>query len=1101
MTTRDASRESGGSAGQAGSGGRHVSVLSAVAEAVGTSLDLATSLERALETAMQLIGLEAGIIRLWDEERGALVAWAARGLPPGFLERIACLRPERGRAGLVFRTGQPIFIEDGARPPRTSRRSRDVQTYACVPIRSADRILGTLSIGSRTRRQFAPGDPELLSALGTILGLAVLNGLLVRRLRRRADEVEGLVLASQALASSLEPDAVLSAIVRCASEVADVPYCTLMRLDEQGEHVEFRAKVGMPEPGDQAEHLWLHQGLSRLVATEGRPIAIPDLATDPRAGDPGRVQASGLVSFLGIPIRTKDQLIGVLCLFTTRRREFGREELGLISSFADLSAAALDRARLLRKARRRQEEAEALAEIGRALSSSLHPDQVLQAIVHHARGLLKCDLANVGIYDPVQGVLRSRASVGHRHPESVGLVVRPGQGMSGRVLQTGEPLVTDDYLNDPRFSHDFDDWARAEGTVTELVAPVKKGEEVLGVLWVVNRSPRPFTERDREILMQLAGHAAIALENARLYQQERDHVARLRGLVEVTEAINAKVASLDVLQAVVDGAVASMGADAGILYLYDEIQEQLQAAVVCRIDPALIPEMRFRLGESLTGRAALWRRPVVSADILADLELEPDLELARKDGCRGLVTVPLLREDRLIGALSFIHTQPHVFSAMEVELATLLAGHAAIALENARLYREGAERAERLERSLRELQALQEQLVRTEKLRALGEMASGVAHDFNNLLGIVLARAQLLTSFTDDPEIRSSLAVIEKAALDGAATVRRLQEFTRPRGGEEFEPVLVPELIEDVLNLTQGRWKREAERQGISYRMRRALAPVPPILGNAAELREALTNLVLNALDAMPAGGELSVEVEAVPGRQLLLLPRTPGGPSTPEVEAVEISIRDSGTGMTEEVQRRAFDPFYTTKGTRGTGLGLSVVYGIVTRHGGQVILESAPGRGTTVSLRLPAAFGVAAKTETPAPLAAVAGPAARVLVIDDEADIREVILDILGRAGYRVEVAVDGHQGLAKFDADRFDMVLTDLGMPRLSGWEVADAVKARSPETPVVLITGWGATVSDEQLAAHRIDRLLAKPFRLQDLAASVGEVLARARQATRR
>ncbi|MBI2163902.1 MAG: GAF domain-containing protein [candidate division NC10 bacterium] len=1051
---------------------------------------------------------------------------------------------------------------------------------------------------------------------------------------------------------------------------------------------------------------------------------------------------------------------------------------------------------------------EVSAEIGRALSSSLHPDQVLQSIVEHARRLLLCDVANVGIYDPVEGVLRSRAIIGHRDPGSEELVVRPGQGISGLVLQTGEPFATDDYLNDPRFSHAFDDWARAEGTVTELVVPVKRDDKVVGVLWAVNRSPRPFTARDRDLLVQLASHAAIALENARLYQQERDHVARLRALVEVSETINSQVASLDVLQVVIDRAVAGMDADEGILYLYHEAQECLQAAVVCGIAPALIPEMRFRIGESLTGRAALWRRPVLCADVLADPDLEPNLDLARRDGCRGILTLPLLREDRLIGALSFIHTHPHRFSPAEVEMATLLAGHAAIALENARLYktirrelterqhaeealrqterryrnlfedapvmyvvtgeregdpiildcnalflrtvgytraevlgrplaafytpasrhhllegggyqqalkgeftaaerqlvtrggqiietllqalpavdaegrvtgthamyvditerkrsaealaertrrleavravteeitreldfatllglinqgaaqlvgavsgtvflwdegarvlipqawygmgewqrevrlrlgeavvgtvaqrreglivndyrispdahpltlertaiaavlaepllyhdrlvgviavhheeagqaftpqdretlalfasqaaaaienarlyREGAERAARLERSLRELQALQGQLVRTEKLRALGEMASGVAHDFNNLLGIVLARAQFLSSLVDDPQVRSGLAVIEKAALDGAVTVRRLQEFTRPRGGEEaFEPVPVAELIEDVLNLTQGRWKREAERQGMRYRIHRALAPVPPVLGDAAELREALTNLILNALDAMPAGGELTVEAQAVAGRQLLLLPHAPGGASTPEVEAVEIRIRDTGSGMTEDVQRRVFDPFFTTKGARGTGLGLSVVYGIVTRHGGEVLLDSAPGRGTTVSLRLPAASEVPRRAAAPVAPAAVAIPGTRVLVIDDEVDIREVIADVLGRAGYTVEVAADGHQGLEKFGSGQFDLVITDLGMPHASGWKVADAVKARSPGTPVVLITGWGATVSEEQLAAHQIDRLLAKPFRLEDLAASVTEAVTRAR-----
>jgi len=381
--------------------------------------------------------------------------------------------------------------------------------------------------------------------------------------------------------------------------------------------------------------------------------------------------------------------------------------------------------------------------------------------------------------------------------------------------------------------------------------------------------------------------------------------------------------------------------------------------------------------------------------------------------------------------------------------------------------------------------------VRSEKLRALGEMASGVAHDFNNVLGAILARTQLLRASATDPLLVEELGIVERAALDGAATVRRLQDFTRVRTDRTSQPVDLAQVVEDCLSLTRGRWRDEAARAGQRFELVTQLVAVPPVAGQASELREALTNLILNALDAMPAGGTLALETRV----------------DLPASE-VAIEVRDTGHGMTEEVRARIFDPFFTTKGVRGIGLGLSVVYGIVQRHGGRIEIESQPGAGTAMRLVLPAMQEDAAALATDrgatgegSLLAALRGgaapgPALRVLVIDDEPSVRSLLCDLLRAAGHDAVDAPNGREGLERLNAGAaFDVVLSDLGMPDLSGWDVARAVAERPDPPPVILVTGWGIQLDDRTLAASSIAAVVAKPFTLEDVLGAVERVTRKA------
>jgi nitrogen-specific signal transduction histidine kinase/CheY-like chemotaxis protein len=387
-------------------------------------------------------------------------------------------------------------------------------------------------------------------------------------------------------------------------------------------------------------------------------------------------------------------------------------------------------------------------------------------------------------------------------------------------------------------------------------------------------------------------------------------------------------------------------------------------------------------------------------------------------------------------------------------------------LRGSRIEYQGRPAAECLLVDMTEAKRLRERLGETEKLRALGELASGVAHDFNNLLGAILGRAQLLRRRGLEREVDHDLAVIEKAAQDGRETVRRIQEFSRTRRDKTFEPVDLGEIVADALEITKTRWKDDALARKVQIRPEFERRPVPPVLGSASELREVFTNLILNAVDAMPQGGKLTFSCES-------------------QGDRVIAQVTDTGVGMTDEIRAHLFDPFFTTKGTRGMGLGMSVVYGIVTRHEGKVEVLTSLGKGTTFVLDFPAA------PERSVPVGGGDGAAlpqllrpGRILVVDDEPEVAAVVKDVLVGAGHTVDTAISGRDALQMIEVTPYDLVFTDLGMPDMSGWEVAEKINESKTGIQVALVTGWGTSLDESDAKRRGVEAVVHKPFEIDEL-----------------
>lgn len=405
-----------------------------------------------------------------------------------------------------------------------------------------------------------------------------------------------------------------------------------------------------------------------------------------------------------------------------------------------------------------------------------------------------------------------------------------------------------------------------------------------------------------------------------------------------------------------------------------------------------------------------------------------------------------------------------------------------------------AKQAEQAERHVEELshfiaeqERIREQFSQMEKLSALGELASGVAHDFNNTLAGILGRAQLILRTNDPEKIQRGLNIIIKTAEDGAKTVKRIQDFARQRRDHDFEPVSIDQILFDVSEITRPRWKDRAEASNVQITLDLQIRSKAKVMGDESELREVLVNMVFNAVDAMPQGGNLTLTAEDVG-------------------ETVVISVGDTGTGMAPEIKTRIFDPFFTTKGKAGMGLGLAVSFGIIRRHEGSVEVDSEVGVGTRFRISLPKAQvtdePISLELEPQPPKLVIETPhmsatrsfegyQTRILVVDDEEVVRELLRDLLESEGCRVYLAPGGREALNLFKAQQFDGVFTDVGMPGMSGWELAHAIRQRNETIPIAVVTGWGEAVGSDEQREARVNWVVTKPFRAERISELVQEI----------
>jgi signal transduction histidine kinase/CheY-like chemotaxis protein len=368
-----------------------------------------------------------------------------------------------------------------------------------------------------------------------------------------------------------------------------------------------------------------------------------------------------------------------------------------------------------------------------------------------------------------------------------------------------------------------------------------------------------------------------------------------------------------------------------------------------------------------------------------------------------------------------------------------------------------------------EQKRLQDLVIRTEKLRAIGEMAAGIAHDFNNLLSSILGWSDLMMLGGTPERLRDCAVAIHQAAVDGTETVKRIQEYTRMGDATEQGPINLNEIALGAIELARPRLQERMQKQNIDINIKAETVDIPAVRANASDLREVLLNMIFNAIDAMPRGGDIIVRTGQDGDRTF-------------------ISISDTGVGMPEAIRERVFDPFFTTKGSAGSGMGLSVAYGIIARHGGEITVSSKPSAGSTFTIFLPASR----EEDTPNDEEPVEPPAPRkIILVDDDRRVLNAIRALLVSDRHTVSAFSNGKDALAALATGDYDMIITDLGMPDMNGWEVAARAKEIAPHTPILLLTGWSDDLPPDRLKELGFAAILNKPCRLSQLRRTIASV----------
>jgi DNA-binding response OmpR family regulator/signal transduction histidine kinase len=577
------------------------------------------------------------------------------------------------------------------------------------------------------------------------------------------------------------------------------------------------------------------------------------------------------------------------------------------------------------------------------------------------------------------------------------------------------------------------------------------------------------------------------VERKQAQSKLQEQLGRLDLLYRITRAISEHQDLQSIFQVVIRRLEEDLPIDFGCVCLYQQDTEALKTVSIGVKNRAVGNELVLSR-ETGIGIEANGLRKVVGGQLVYEPDLSqvkyPFAQRLARGGLHSLVIAPLLAEGTISGVLIAARQQPRAFASADCEFLRQLSEHVALADRQARLH-------DNLQQAYNDLQRSQHTIMQQERLRALGQMASGVAHDINNAISPVALYTESLLEQEENISERGRkyLTTIRRAIEDVSQTVARMREFYRPHEPQlTLAHISLNQLIPQVLDLTRVRWRDDPQKRGLVINVNTELAAdLPAIEGAESEIRDALTNLIFNAVDAMPSGGTLTVRTTAV----------DPGPRDDSQVHGVvRLEVGDTGVGMDAETRRRCLEPFFTTKGERGTGMGLAMIYGMAQRHRAELNIDSEVGKGTIIRLDFPFAAGEKSPTVR-VPILKLPEQPSRLLLVDDDPLIIESLCNTLGHDGHTIVAADGGQAGIDTFvaavsDGTQFDAVITDLGMPYVDGRRVAAAVKAASPTTPVIMLTGWGQRLLDDNDLPQDVDRVLNKPPTLAELRRAIAELV---------
>lgn len=950
--------------------------------------------------------------------------------------------------------------------------------------------------------------------------------------RRRAEEAlaqqaqrEGMVhRISQAIRCSLDSHEIYKTAVRELGSYLAVDRCSLFMRDDRAtcamNVAEYHADGVQPAASDFAlAHL---QALIKALDETG-VLPFTDAANDKRIADLYRniLSKADVKSIMYVAIRVGDDVPAAFALSTTTHlREWNEADIAMAKAVADQTGIAIRQAELYQKAESTSIREALVNRLTTAIRASLRMPEVLSTATRELGHALAASRVHVflSVNEEVGSPLEHEylgADVKSIRPTPIG-----SDNPIGRRLSTSsEPLIIDDALNYHDESFGLSDYVRAHAERLNIRSQINypliiKGQ-FRGVLSIHQTDRiRRWTEDEVMLVEALAERLSIGIGQAELFEMVArgktewettfdamsdgififDRAGELKRVNRAGAAMEAVHPRLllgrkccDILRTSeeVEACVVEKAIETGRSVTIEITPERLNRPLLVSVEPvldetskalavvctardlselrkveavarehqsllnnilesaresiyAVDPEGNFKWCNTATLQGLGFQRNEFIGRPLLDMVYEGDRELVREKLAAALTGVAQTYEMRFFSHDGRLRHARVDNSPLVVEGKTT--GVLGIA------------------RDITEQKEERERAARADKLRALGQLASGVAHDFNNSLAAILGRAQLLRRQVNDPALVRNLDIIQTAAEDAAATVRRIQTFARKSPVKEFELLDVASLLNDSIEITRTRWENEARLRGLEYQVRLEAEEGQNTYGSASELREVFVNLIVNAVDAMPRGGKLFIM-----GRR--------------KDDRLQLQFSDNGMGMPEEVRQKIFEPFFSTKGAHGTGLGLSVSYSIIERHEGSISVESQPGSGTTFTIDLPAVMPESSFADVDVPTDEIAP--LRILVVDDEAPVRETLAEMLRAVNHQVELAGSGQEAVQKLRQGGFDFVFTDLAMPEMDGWETARLIRKDWPNIGIILVTGYGPTTEPPAGEEDLVDAIIGKPF----------------------
>ena len=941
---------------------------------------------------------------------------------------------------------------------------------------------------------------------------------------------------SQAIRCSLDSHEIYQTAVRELGSYLAVDRCSLFMRDDRARCAtnvaEYHAAGVKPAASDFAlSHL--QTLISALDKTGVLPFT--DAANDPRIVDlyQNILSKANVKSIMYVAIRVGDDVPAAFALSTTKEiRQWSEADIALAKAVADQTGIAIRQSQLYQKAESTSIREALVNRLTMAIRASLSLPEVLSTATLELGRALSASRVQLCLYDS-EGVNEpleyEYLGPGGRTVQNS--VINCDDPIGCRLSCSGQPLIVDDSQNYNDASNELMDYVRQRaqkfGVRSQIHHPIFINEQFRGSLCIYQTDRiRVWSEDEVALVEALAERIAIGIAQAELFEMvargktewettfdamsdgififdragelkrvnragaameslhprlllgrqccdilrtsEEDEACVVENALETGRSVTIEITPsrlkrplLVSVEPVLDEnnnaiAVVCTARDLSDLRKVQAVAREHQSLLTNILESAresiyaVDPDGNFKWCNTATLKGLGYQRSNFIGRPLLSMVFEGDRDLVREKLAAAMTGAPQTYEMRYFahdGQLRYARVDN---SPLVVEGRTT--GVLGIA------------------RDITEQKEERERAARADKLRALGQLASGVAHDFNNSLAAILGRAQLLRRQVNDPGLLRNLDIIQTAAEDAAATVRRIQTFARKSAVKEFERVDVAGLLNDAIEITRTRWQNEARIRGLEYEVKLDTQSEHFTFGSASELREVFVNMIVNAVDAMPRGGKLLVTCRRKDDR-------------------LQLHFADNGMGMQEDVRQKIFEPFFSTKGAHGTGLGLSVSYSIIERHSGSISVVSEPGIGSNFTIDLPAVAAEAASEESA--LDFTEAPSLRILVVDDEEPVRETLAEMLVAVHHRVELAGSGQEAVEKMRRGGFDFVFTDLAMPEMDGWETARLIRKDWPGVRIVLVTGYGPATTPPTGEENLVDAIIGKPFDFAQVGSTINNL----------